>query len=252
MAKVVPIRWQGATRTRDLRSLVLKQSLAWLQSWAAAPGEVPCSMECLAADPPSVTGPDCMWISMSGRQGTLWWRTSPASLERIGCMLVRVQKSDGQGLASGIGRRALRDLSMHLAGADRTTDFVVSALPPDADALDTRHGVVGFCWVLDEVGMDLYIDSSLCSALVPPTTIPAQLTSRSDAIGPAQLTLRAVLDLGMASLDETLVLRPGEVIKTGVPLSQPVRVQTESGETVFSGALVANESHRALRFTSYR
>lgn len=251
MAKVVPIRWQGATRTRDLRALVLKQSLAWLQSWAAAPGEVPCSMVCLAADPSLSIDSGCMWLSMSGSQGTLWWRTSPASIERVGCALVRVQESDGQGLAAGIGRRALRDLSMHLAGADRTTGFV-DALLPDAGTLDARHGVVGFCWVLDDVRMDLYLDSSLCSALAPPTMVPAQLTSRSDAIGPAQLTLRAVLDLGMASLDETLVLRPGEVIKTGVPLSEPVRVQTESGETVFSGALVANESHRALRFTSHR
>lgn len=251
MAKVVPIRWQGATRTRDLRTLVLKQSLAWLQNWAAAPGDVPCSMECLAADPSSVVAPGCMWLSMSGRQGTLWWRTSPASIERIGCALARVEESDGKGLAAGIGRRALRDLSMQLAGGDKTTNLV-DALLTDAGTLDPRHGVVGFCWVLDDVRMDLYLDPSLCSALAPPTMVPAQLTSRSDAIGPAQLTLRAVLDLGMASLDETLSLRPGEVIKTGVPLSQPVHVQTESGEIVFSGALVADESHRALRFTSHR
>lgn len=251
MAKVVPIRWQGATRTKDLRALVLKQSLAWLQNWAAAPEEVPCAVECHPSHPPSDTGPGCTWFSMSGRQGTLWWRTSPASLDRLGRTLVHAQESDGQGLAAGIGRRALRDLSMHWAGADKTVDLV-NALRPDAGMLDPRHGVVGFCWVLDDVRMDLYLDSSLCAALVPSTTVPAELASRSDAIGPAQLTLHAVLDLGMASLDDTLVLRPGEVIKTGVPLNQPVRVQTESGATVFSGALVANECHRALRFTSHR
>lgn len=251
MAKVVPIRWQGATRTKDLRALVLKQSLAWLQSWAAAPEEVRCTVESLPQDAPSVSAAGCGWFSMSGRQGNLWWRASPESLDQLGRTLVRAMDSDGQGLAAGIGRRALKDLSMQWAGADKTVDLL-GVLLPEADTLDPRRGVAGFFWMLDDVRMDLYLDSSLCAALLPSTTTATELTSRSEAIGPAQLTLHAVLDLGMASLDDTLVLRPGEVIRTGVPLNQPVRVQTESGETVFSGALVANESHRALRFTSHR
>ena len=250
MAKVVPIRWQGASRMKSLSDLVRKQSLTWLQDWAAAPGEAKCVVECFPLDRQTVARTGCGWLSMAGAQGMLWWRTSPGTLEQIGRCLVGARETDGLGLAAGIGRRALRDLSMHWTGAGRTIDLD-SELRPDADTLDARHGVAGFSWALGGVRAELYFDSALCAALAPSTTAPAELTSRSEAIGPARLTLHAVLDLGIASLEDTLVLRPGEVIRTRIALNQPVRVQTESGDTVFAGALVASEKHRALRFISH-
>lgn len=250
MATVVPIRWQGATRVQSLRTLVLAQSLAWLQNWAATPEAVECAVECLSADRHCASKTGDGWLSMAGEQGSVWWRVSPFAIEQLGRCLVGTRVSDGMGLAAGIGRRALRDLSAQWVGAGKASELI-SALRPHAGTLDPRHGVVGFSWALDDARVELYFDASLCDAMVPSSMAAAELTSRSEAIGPAQVTLHAVLDLGLASLEDTVVLRPGEVIRTGIALNQPVRVQTESGATVFAGALVANENQRALRFISH-
>ncbi|MDQ3286719.1 MAG: FliM/FliN family flagellar motor C-terminal domain-containing protein [Pseudomonadota bacterium] len=251
MATVVPIRWQGATRVKDLRAIVAAQTLAWLQNWAATPTSLASIVECLLPDCHSSGEGVDVWLSASGAHGTLWWRMAPGGLEEIGRCLVGTGVTEELGIAAGIGLRALKDLSAQWACADGAGELRVVS-PPEAAALDPRHGAAGFSWALGETSVELHFDPGLCDSMLPSALEPAVLTSRAEAIGPAQLTLEAVLDLGMASLQDTLVLRPGEVIRTAVPLNQPVRVQTGSGNSVFFGELVADGDRRALRFISHQ
>lgn len=245
---VLPFRWQGATRIERLREQVLAQSRAWLRSWSATPESPACSVAALPTEQRTDAKASDRWFSMAVGAGTLWLRSPPKATELLGRSLVGTRVGEEQGMADGIGRRALTDLATQLVGGGTADDFVIS-LRPSASALDPRHGIVGFTWALEDARFELYFDAGLCDALVPAITHRADLTSRAEAVRPAQVTLHAVLDLGLASLEDTLVLRPGEVIKTGIALNQPVSMQTESGKTLFVGALVVQDGHRALRCT---
>ncbi|MGH8076443.1 MAG: hypothetical protein ACREPE_03830 [Lysobacter sp.] len=245
---VVPFRWQGVTRVERLRERTLAQSLVWLRNWAASPEPAACTVDGLSAQRHADAKASDQWLSVTGEHGTLWMRAAPNAAEQLGRCLAGTRVADNQGLAAGIGRRALADLATQLVGGGAAGDFKDTSRPA-AGALDVRHVVAGFAWVLDDARFELYFDAGLCDALMPVTTKSIDLTSRTEAIRPAQVTLHAVLDLGLTNLEDTLVLRPGEVIKTGIALNQSVSVQTESGETLFVGALVAHEGHRALRCT---
>lgn len=245
---VVPFRWQGASRVEQLRALVLAQSRTWMGNWVAALEPAECTVHGLTAQQHAATKAGDLWFSMAGAHGTLWLRTAPNAAEQLGRCLAGTKVADGQEVATGIGRRALADLAMQLAGGGSAGDLQDASRPPPAK-LDARHGVAGFSWALEDARFEWYFDAGMCDALVPAVTSPADLMPRIEAIRPAQVTLPAVLDLGLASLEDTIVLRPGEVIKTNIALNQPVSVQTESGETVFVGALIAHDGHRALRCT---
>ena len=245
---VVPFRWQGVTRVEQLRALVLTQSCAWLSNWAATSEPVGCTVDGLSAQRHVDTKGGDRWFSITGALGTMWLRTSHNTAEQLGRCLAGTRVADGQGLATGIGQRALADLAMQLSGGGSTGDLHDVSRPSNVE-LDARHGVAGFTWALEDARFELYFDAGMFDALVPIAMLPADLMPRIEAIRPAQVTLRAVLDLGLASLEDTMVLRPGEVIKTNIALNQPVSVQTEFGESVFIGTLVAHDGYRALRCT---
>lgn len=246
--EVLPFRWQGVSRVERLRALVLEQSRSWLRGWSAVAEPAVCIVDILPAQRHADSRASDRWFTIEGAMGSLWLRTSPDAIEQLGRCLAGTHASDGHGLAAGIGKRALADLAGQLARSDGPGDFELSTRPSPG-TLDVRHGVAGFSCAFHSARFELFFDAGLCDALAPPATSSADLTPRAEAIRPAEITLHAVLDLGLASLEDTLVLRPGEVIKTAIALSQSVSVQSGSGETLFVGALVAHDGHRALRCT---
>jgi hypothetical protein len=246
MMSVVPFRWQGSTRATQVRDLVLARSQEWLKQWSAGPASL---NVVLLSDP---SGPESMasdrWYRVEAMDGTMHLRTAGNAAEQLGCRLAGVVSPDAQALARGVGNRALADLAKFVSGSDGAA-AAMDEKPANA-ILQARSGVVALRWSMDGVAVDLYVDAKWCDAMVPRQRASGEkLVARSQAILPAQITLHAELDLGDAALEDTLTLRPGEIIKTNVPLDRSISVRSQTGETLFTGALVAADGHRAVRCT---
>lgn len=243
---VVPFRWQSATRATQVRDLVFARSQDWLKQWSAGSATLTVVVQSAQSGPASMASE--RWYRTEAVGGTVYLRTAGNAAEQLGCRLAGVISPDAQALARGVGNRALADLAKSLSGSEATPG-AMEAKPADI-LLQARSGVVALRWSLDSVTVELYLDAQWCDAVLPhqrPTG--EKLAARSEAILPAQMTLQAQLDLGEVALEETLTLRPGEIIKTNVPLDKAISVRSHSGETVFTGTLVAADGHRAVRCT---
>jgi Type III flagellar switch regulator (C-ring) FliN C-term len=125
----------------------------------------------------------------------------------------------------------------------------LAGMPASTD-IGRRHGAAGFVLRIDGIGFELYFDAPLCDALAPPDRPPARaLETRRSAILPVDATFTVTLDLGHASIAESLALRPGEVIRTSIPVDAQIRVRGASGEAVLSGTLAAANGQRAIRIS---
>lgn len=243
---VVPFRWQGMTRAKQACDLLLARSQEWLKQWSAGPAAV--NVVVLSDQSPPDSMASDRWYRIEALGGTLHLRTAGNAAEQLGCRLAGVVSPDAQTLARGVGNRALADLAKSLSGSD-STPTALDAKPANA-ILQARSGVVALRWSLDGVSAELYFDAKWCDAMLPRQRPSGEkLVARSEAIQPAQMTLHAELDLGDAALEETLTLRPGEIIKTNVPLDRSISVRSSTGETLFTGTLVAADGHRAVRCT---
>lgn len=242
---VIPFRWQGVTRATQVRDLVLARSQEWLKQWSVAPA----TLNVVLSDPSS---PESMasdrWYRIEAQDGTLHLRTAGNAAEQLGCRLAGVVSPDAQALARGVGSRALADLAKSLSGSDGAP--IAMDVKPTNAILQARSGVVALRWSMEGVTADVYLDAKWCDAMLPRQRPSGEkLVARSEAIQPAQVTLHAELDLGDAALEDTLTLRPGEIIKTNVPLDRLISVRSQTGETLFTGTLVAADGHRAVRYT---
>jgi hypothetical protein len=246
---VVPFRWQGTTRANQLRELVLARSQDWLKQWSTGSATLNVAVLSEQGAPDSLASD--RWYRIEAPRGILHLRTSGNAAEQLGCRLAGVVSPDARALARGVGDRALADLAKSLSGSE-STPGAMSAKPADV-ILQARSGVVALRWSLDGVAVELYFDAAWCDAMLPsqrPST--ERLVARTEAILPAQMQLQAELDLGEVALEETLTLRPGEIIKTNVPLDRSISVRSQTGETLFTGALVGADGHRAVRCTHNR
>jgi len=246
MMAVVPFRWQGATRIEQLRSLLSTRAREWVSQWSVPGLEADSDITELAE--PAADRTADRWYEVVAKAGALRICVPTHAFEQLGCRLVGAMTSDTNDMAEGIGRRALTDLARSLTNGSGEEGTLVEGKRPGMTSLDSRCGVAGFLWTFAGLRVSLFLDAALCDALVP-RGLPASppLTARAEAILSGEVTLTAVLDLGHASLEDTVTLRPGEIIKTNTKLDANVSLQSESGEIVASGMLVAADGYRALR-----
>jgi hypothetical protein len=238
---VVPFRWQGQTRVEQIRALLAARSAEWLRTWSAPSGALECTLVQSDSD-----GLFERWVEILGSAGKIVVGLPTNVFEMIGTYLVGVVAPDSDGLAAGIGQRAFADLMQSISGA--SDPLLVKIDRPDPAGVTPRCGVAAFEWRLGSVCIGIFLDAVVCDALAPKQPIATErLTKRADAILHEQVTLKAVLDLGVSSLERTIDLRPGEVIKTETRLDALVRLQADTGDVAITGVLAAEAGQRALR-----
>lgn len=241
---VIPLRWQGASRIEQLRSLLDQRAREWLRGWAIGALDIDSAFASLPQSDRPQAGE--RWFLAKTMSGSLLLRLPPNAFERLGGLLADVTARDVVGLAAGLGRRALFDaLQTLVPGSQQATELDVS---PASHFLDRRCGIAAYEWTLGPLKFQAYLDAGLCDASSTRVSMQGSaLTSRREALNGNQLTLTALLDLGPAALADTIALQPGEVIKCVAGLGTSIRAVTQQGSTVFSGELVADHGHRAVR-----
>lgn len=247
---VLPLRWQGASRAEALRALVDARIAEWASQWFAASKAPGVGVEAVAGHRPEQAGADARWHALRDGDAVLSLRLAGAAFEHLGCRLANITTADDSGLASGLGQRALTALARSLFGAQAPTVLSeIDGMPAPAD-IGPRFGALGVQVSIGTIRVEIYCNAALCALLVPAARVARDtLVSRRDAIGPVDATLDAVLDLGHAALADTLSLKPGEVLKTSIPVSAGLRLVSARGEEILGGTLVADGANRALKVT---
>lgn len=244
---VVPFRWQGKTRSEQIRALVHSRGREWMRNWCAGPSDF--ELAVLVMDRPDSGRNSDRWYQLNTSAGALTMRVPSSAFGQLGARLAGVIASDSAGFAAGIGERALCGLGQVVANAGSAEPLGRLAARPSPEALEARCGAVALLWSMESLHIELFLDARLCDALLPVRTVTSQsLAPRASAIGAAEVSLEAMLDLGAIALADAHLLKPGEVLKTRVPLDAQIAVRSSSGATVFTGVLAASDGQRALRF----
>lgn len=248
MMSVVPLFWQGATRKRKLLELLQPRLDAWLLAWNAN-RELTASMEPVDA----IGGAQATeaWHVFGTKAAGVVLRAGRDTDTRLGCALMGLRQSDSQGLATGIGRRAICDLVSTLLQIKADGIQMEALSRPDPIAIDPKHGVAAFDCLIGNTAFRFHFDVATCRSLLPhhAPNEASNLVPRRQAVIPINVQLRAILDLGELTLQEGISLRPGEILKTGLRLDSSVRLETEQGQPVSTGVLKAIDGNRAVQCT---
>ncbi len=237
------IRWYGPGRREALRAAVAARLQVWLQQWALAP-------EGLSVQLSTDAGDSGAWQCCTGTDGAnAWAGLGHTDLAQLGSLLANapLRHAADSEHARAVGSDALQALFAVLL--DHASTQPQKAALPDG-ALVERHGWIALdvCWAA--FSFVLLMDPALCDQLAPPQRKSAALTRRASALGPCRATLTARLDLG--SVDVALVssLRPGDVLRTSVPLDAPLSLAAAKGPTISTGRLALLDQHKAITVDS--
>ncbi len=245
---VLPLRWQGAARIDRMRALVAERANDWIAQWAAPGAQTAIEVESLGGQRPEITAPDIRWYALRDASGALTLRIAGAGFEHLGCKLVGIVAYDDAGMAAGIGQRALTDLARAFFDASAPASLTAVQGMPAAEEIGLRHGATGVQVAIGTIRIELHFDAALCTALLPVAITQAvPLATLREAVKPIDATFDAVLDLGQTALSDSLSLRPGEVLKTSIPIGAGIRIKTGDGTEILSGTLVVEDGHRALK-----
>lgn len=238
------IRWQGPTRSEALRSAVSLRVQHWLQQWAVAPDDLHvCLQEASVSD---IAG----WHSAHAVDGACALvGLSRTELAQLGSLLAGAPlriAADSE-LARAVGSGALKALFADLL--DEPCEIQTVAEVP-MSAASARHGWVALQVRSGAMDLVLLIDPVLCDRIDPPRRAATALQPRHTALAASQATLTARLDLG--SVDVALVssLRPGDVLRTSVPLDALLSLSAGHGPVVSRGRLALLDQHKAITVDS--
>jgi hypothetical protein len=247
---VLPLQWQGTSRAEALRALVEARVDEWVLQWFSTSKAPAVGVEAVAGYRPEEVGVDARWYALRDGDAALSLRMASDALDQLGCRIANIMAADDSGLAAGVGKRGLTSLARSLFGTQAPMMLnAVDGMPPSAE-IGARFGALGVQVSIEGIRIELYFNVPLCVLLVPAAQVARDaLVARRDAIGTVDATLDAVLDLGQAVLAETLSLKPGEVLKTSIPISAGLRLVSARGEDIIAGTLVADGSNRALKVT---
>ena len=244
---VLPLRWQSASRIEAFRALVAERARAWAEQWSGASAPA-VDVESLPAERAEPDAREQRWYALRDGAGTVLLGVTGATLDHLGCRFAGPAVADDVGLAAGIGRRALTAFARMLASANAPASLALLSAAPGAAATGARHGAIGVRVSIGTIRFEAYADAAQCALLMPVDTPKrAPLTPRRDALKPIDARFDAVLDLGLAALADTAAFKPGDVLKTRVPVDAGIRVVARDGTPVLSGTLVAEGGHRALK-----
>lgn len=247
---ILPVCWQGSTRSGEIRSALESVMEAWYRQWAVAPGEVKvCAPDVRDGLREADDGERSL---ASGASGRLLIELGSTSVARLGAFLAGLDLEDGAtGMAAGIGRRALDDLCVQLLGEEAQRSDIEGAEIHAMEAFSERRGGVAARCTVDGRGLIVRLDAAACRALVPASQHRgSELVDRRQAVLASEVSVQAILDLGRLAVADVSMLVPGEVIKTWAPLGAEVKVMAERGQVLASGALVAHQGQRAVQLST--
>lgn len=241
---VVPFRWLGRQRSEALIELLNQRLGAWFADWA--PASHATGLDAVPGMGGAGQEPVGRWYCFDLASGRLALHLKDGAQARLGAWLAGAAVSGDEGLATGVGTRALLDLARVLTG--QTHGEIVGGPALSNEAIEPRRGGLVVAGKLGETRVLMYLDAPACDALVPPhraSTVP--LVPIAEALGNTEARLSVVLDLGKAALTDVSELKPGMILRTRVPVSSALQLVAPDGKVICAGPLSALDGRRAIR-----
>lgn len=141
---------------------------------------------------------------------------------------------------------ALQDLLERLSGGGVQLAESGSVEPASRDP---RRTGVAFSMKFGTVALHLLLDHRACDRLLPVSAPVPALVSRHSALAPSTVTLQAHVALGDIALQVIGGLRPGDVLRTQVPLDATLQLRVADGAAVADAQLAVIDGYKAVRLT---
>jgi len=241
---VVPFRWLSRARGQSIQTELARRLEEWSTGWLGNERLTALVPTGPSDRPPAIGG---RWFFATAGEGRMSIWLPEETPARVGAWLAGAAASGDDALATGVGVRALND-AMRTLAAQPTTPLVPVGKPLSERCLGSRSGGILLRWEIGDVKAWVYLDAAACDAVVPPVRRagPA-LVPLMDAIGHSDITLSVVLDLGGLPLADVSALRPGDLLRSRIPVVDPLKLVAADGTVIARGPLAARDGHRAMR-----
>lgn len=238
---VHPLRWLGPARKAGLEQAFQSRLAAWNAQWVRED----LRSELALAEFSDGDFDESTWSSAASPTGTLVIGCAPNALPRLGARLVGLGGDGGSALAPRIAYRALEALAQCLTG--HATTPLIACDSPGPSLLAPRTGSLRLWLSIEDLRVALIADCALCDSALPMARRDVALVRREDALGMSTASLELRLELGHADLIDISTLRPGEVLKTTIPVGSLLSLVNPDGSVVRTGHLAARQGRRAIR-----
>lgn len=211
------LRWHSRRRQEALLTRLDNELNRWLDAWSVEPACL--SLQPMAADAYKPATP-ITWLRFNASNGVMYFGAPASHIEGLGGLLAKASNDDILHLGRRVGDRALKALASQWLDAGVPDLEVEEISAPSKEIFDSRFGAAFFS--LKGSGFQAYVvfDSEVVDKLVPITVGNLEpLSARDSQLGNEKIELNVMLDLGAATLADTLGLRIGDVLLSGTSIN---------------------------------
>ncbi|TWC11289.1 type III flagellar switch regulator (C-ring) FliN [Pseudomonas sp. SJZ085] len=236
----------GTTRLRTARDRLPAVIRHWYEQWCFSDERHPCEVNCSALDDARELASTEGWLRARSAHGSISlagdWRSivfGPAFHDAPEDESARYLLHEAQ--------LALVNTLLEALGQSGVSLLVADPSRPFSDALNAR---VLLRLQVGQLTLSLLLDAALLNAELEPPVPRKPLLERKQALGNARVKLSVRLPLASLSIGEMRDLRPGDTLRAGALLADPVSLRVADGPVVASGYLAKQRDQLAVQLIS--
>lgn len=242
--------WLGTTRKAAIRDVVSACFDAWLLDWCLQPEACKTSVEEILLASCSRESHAVWMAEVAG--GRMLAALGRNRLDALGGRLALAEAEQSGGMTFELASAAVQDLLVRLAtrtGHSHTSPVTWESAWPDS-ILHPEWGGLGLRISFEGFDLLVGIDRAIVDVICPvPAPSHGALSKRAESLGPAPVTLSAVLDFGLVSARDLAGLRTGEVLLNEHTIGQPIALRA-GAQQVFCANLARIDGQFAVVATA--
>lgn len=239
--------WLSAGRQAQLSARVEALTRQWLTEWSVHSADAVFSPHLAVASP--------VWFcAYENQHAMVAFGFSDGSAAHLGAWMAQVPSDADTLLARDLGSAALTDLAARLLGVPaQQSATLIQATAIDAANFEPRFKAFRQEMQFGQRSVVMALDHGANNALIPLKVKPSSgLVSRAAALACSQTALELRLPLGRFAIADFLTLRPGDVLRSDVPLSAPFSLGSGTCNLPFECRLVRSGQHKAVYLETTR
>lgn len=237
------IGWQGATRSRHLRTQMELGLTRWQQGWFLEPPLTATVRAVGEIDDPAQLG--YQWWKLEREKAVVYFGTDADISSLLGAEVLRMEATKDSALIREVGAGCFDDLCCSLWGGAQAGDLSPSPCPSFSDA-ESRFGSVVFEVEGLSTPVRIIATRSWCDRFDDePAHRSAPLVGRHTALNGTGVTLSAHIELGTILLADSFGWSVGEVLVTEATRHSPVALKA-GGRIIRAAKLVDGHGARAV------
>ncbi|WP_338498431.1 FliM/FliN family flagellar motor C-terminal domain-containing protein [Pseudomonas sp. WP18] len=239
--------WVGVTRLRMACDRLPPVARHWYEQWCIRDERQACEVSCSTLSDSSGLTPALVWQRARSTNGSISLAGDWRSII-FGSFNQETPDDEMSRYLLGEAQLALVNHVLETIGQPPVTLLTDEPSCPFSTVLNAQ--------VLLQLRMGsstlyLSLDAALFNAALEPSAPRKPLIERKQALGSARVKLSVRLPLASLSIGEMRDLRPGDTLRAGALLADPVSLQLAEGPVVAGGYLARQHDHLAVQLISH-